>query len=202
MNTTIKEFWNERYGKDEYVYGEEPNLFFAEQLDSIPSGKILLPCDGEGRNGVYAATKGWQVSAFDLSDEGRAKAMLLAGKKGVTIDYQIEDALRVSYPENSFDAIALIFAHFPPEVRIPFHKKVIGWLKPGGYLIMEVYNPKQLKNETGGPKDISMLYSEENAREDFGSLQTILLKSTQVVLNEGAFHNGLGDVTRFVGRKK
>lgn len=81
----MNNIWNERYGKEEYVYGEEPNVFFAAQLTKLQNGVIILPCEGEGRNAVYAASQGWKVNAFDTSEAGKTKAIQLASNKGVTI---------------------------------------------------------------------------------------------------------------------
>lgn len=77
----MSQFWNERYSQAEYVYGETPNVFFAAQLDKLSAGTIILPCEGEGRNAVYAASQGWEVKAFDASEAGQKKALLLAEKK-------------------------------------------------------------------------------------------------------------------------
>jgi hypothetical protein len=77
----MKEFWNERYSNKLFVYGKEPNVFFREELEKMPVGKILLPAEGEGRNAVFAALQGWEVFAFDNSEEGMKKALLLASEK-------------------------------------------------------------------------------------------------------------------------
>ena len=61
----MKEFWNERYSQEAYAYGTEPNAFFKSRIDQLSPGKLLLPAEGEGRNAVYAATKGFEVSAYD-----------------------------------------------------------------------------------------------------------------------------------------
>ena len=113
----MNNFWNERYKADDYAYGIEPNKFLKNQLKNITPGNILFPAEGEGRNAVYAATIGWQVTAFDPSIEGKRKAELLAMKKGVSIDYRIEDYEFVEFPVESFDCIALIFAHMNPVKR-------------------------------------------------------------------------------------
>src|SRR5690625_7249446 len=68
-----EEFWNERYAQDEYIYGEEPNEYLRKKLSILSPGKILFPADGEGRNSVYAALKGWDSEAFDISIEGKIK---------------------------------------------------------------------------------------------------------------------------------
>jgi len=198
----MSSFWNERYSQKEYVYGEEPNVFFSEQLDRLNVGTIILPCDGEGRNGVYAASKGWVVNAFDTSEEGRNKALLLANKQNVNLNYIIEDASTVDYQENSADVVAFIYSHLPDPIRKQIHAKAIAWLKPGGRIILEVFNPLQLNNNSGGPKDISMLYTEEILLEDFAELEVELLMRVQTELKEGKYHEGKADVIRYVGVKK
>src|SRR5680860_901350 len=107
----MDDFWNERYGIEEYVYGTEPNQFYKEQLEKLSPGKILFPAEGEGRNAVFAAKQGWQVTAFDPSIEGKRKAEFLATKNDVTIDYQIDNYDSVDFEKESFDYIVLIFAH-------------------------------------------------------------------------------------------
>ena len=68
--------WNDRYSNPEYAYGTAPNEWFKEQLTHLPGkGRILLPAEGEGRNAVFAAKQGWEVSAFDPSEAGREKAL-------------------------------------------------------------------------------------------------------------------------------
>ena len=109
----MSQFWNDRYAQKEYVYGTNANIFFADELSKLNAGKILLPCEGEGRNAVFAAMHGWAVEAFDNSEEGRKKALQLGHQNNVTINYQIADAMTVEYPAESFDVVALIYAHYP-----------------------------------------------------------------------------------------
>ena len=194
-------FWNERYSQREFVYGEAPNEFFADELSKLMPGTIILPCDGEGRNAVYAATKGWKVQAFDLSDAGKLKADHLALKYGVEIDFQIMDADFANYPENSVDVVALIYTHLPPIVRVRLHQMIIKWLKPGGKLILETFCPEQLNNNSGGPKDINMLYTIEMLTEDFKKLSIESLDYEKIELNEGKFHQGPADVIRMKATK-
>ncbi len=191
-------FWNERYSESHYVYGEAPNVFFAEQLDKLPIGNLILPCEGEGRNAVYAATKGWQVQAFDSSDAGKVKALQLASKHQVAINYAIEDATKIEYAVNSVDVVAFVFAHFPPAIRQAIHHKAITWLKPGGKIIMEAFNPQQLQYSSGGPKNADMLYTTEMLQDDFKSMQIDCLHTTEVILNEGPFHQGKAAVIQMV----
>ncbi len=195
-------FWDSRYATSEYVYGTAPNEFVKEQLQNIPRGKILFPAEGEGRNSVFAAKIGFDVYAFDSSEVGRAKALELAKESNVKINYLFSDYEKVDYPENYFDVIAFVFAHMHPEYRTKWHRKLQGFLKPGGRLILEGFAKDQLKFNSGGPKDINMLFSEEELMQDFNQLENVTLQNAIISLNEGDFHNGLASVIRLTGIKK
>ena len=197
----MKSFWNERYAAAEFVYGTAPNEYFKAVLDKLPAGKLLLPCEGEGRNAVYAASQSWAVDAFDQSEAGKEKCYQLSTANGVTIHYQIADALNFDYGEEQYDVIALIYAHFPPAIRSAIHQKCVQSLKKGGIIIMEAFSPLQLNNSSGGPKDLSMLYTTEILLEDFSHTSIEYTEALQVNLNEGAFHSGIGDVVRLIAKK-
>ncbi|PRX50699.1 class I SAM-dependent methyltransferase [Salegentibacter salegens] len=113
----MKDFWNERYADKDYVYGQAPNEYFKEKIDEMRPGKILLPAEGEGRNAVYAALQQWEVSAFDISEKGKEKALNLANNQSVEIDYKVGDLPELDYKDEQFDVIALIFAHFSEEEK-------------------------------------------------------------------------------------
>jgi SAM-dependent methyltransferase len=196
-----KEFWNQRYGAHENVYGYEPNEFFKEQLDKQTPGSLLLPADGEGRNGVYAATKGWDVTAFDFSDVARDKALEFASKMNVQIEYTVADINNYQFPRQ-FDVIALIYIHLDPAARVRFHKRCLDALLPGGLLILEGFSKEQINNTTGGPKDLSMLHSLKDTLHDFAAAEILLSKRLTTQLNEGPFHSGRSDIIRLVIRKK
>jgi len=203
----MKEFWDERYGNPDYVYGEQPNEYLREKLPGFSMGKILFPADGEGRNGVYAAVLGWEVSAFDLSIEGQKKALALAEKNGVKIDYRVGEFQTLHYNEEQFDAIALIYAHFSTETKSAYHKILETYLATGGIIIFEAFSKRHVKYQlinknAGGPKDIDMLFSKEEIASDFAHCDVIELIETDVELEEGRYHKGKGSVIRFVGRKR
>ncbi len=194
-------FWDKRYSEQDYVYGEDPNLFFKEQIDKLQPGTLILPCEGEGRNAVYAASHGWNVYAFDSSTAGKAKAMELAKKRNTGFEYLVEDAATINYEDNIADVVAFIYAHFPTELRNALLQKAMNWLKPGGKIIIEVFSTQQLGNNSGGPKDEEMLYTEERILTNLGNLAIELLQSLNIELSEGAYHNGKADIIRFIGRK-
>lgn len=207
MNEPWTERWNERYSKEEFAYGKQPNNYLKEQLEKMDAGKILFPAEGEGRNAVFAAGLGWTVSAFDISTEGKKKAMLLAAANKVTIDYRVGELPALDYKNEEFDAIALIYAHFPAAVKSVYHKTLDNYLRKGGILIFEAFSKKHMdylaRNEKiGGPKDSGMLFSTDEIKSDFANYEIIELTEKEIELNEGLFHNGTGSVIRFVGRKK
>lgn len=198
--------WNERYSKEEFAYGEEPNKYLKEQLIQLPIGSILFPAEGEGRNAVFAAKLGWNVSAFDISNEGKNKAIKLAEKKNVTIDYKVGELEKMNFEFEQFDAIALIYAHFPANIKSLYHKKFDSYLKKNGTIIFESFSKKHIDYVTanenvGGPKDIESLFSIEEIQSDFPNYTFIELVEQEIELNEGLYHNGIGSVIRFVGRK-
>ncbi|MCR4033495.1 MULTISPECIES: class I SAM-dependent methyltransferase [Flavobacterium] len=198
--------WDDRYKTEEFAYGEEPNNYLKEQIQKLETGSILFPAEGEGRNAIFAAKLGWEVSAFD-SEEGRNKAILLAKNNNVSIDYQVGELGTLDFQEEQFDAIALIYAHFPAVIKSEIHKQLNQLLRKGGILIFEAFSKKHLeyvtKNEkVGGPKDIESLFSTEEIKADFHNYEIIELEEKEIELSEGLFHNGTGSVIRFVGRKK
>lgn len=196
----MKAFWNENYGNEEYIYGTEPNIFFKEQLNKLKPGKILLPSEGEGRNAVYAASKGWSVTAFDISEIGHKKALQLAKEKKVAITYEVTGVLDFN-SKQQFDVLGLSYAHFPIEIRKQAHQHLLQLLKPGGIVIFEAFAKAQLGNPSGGPKNVEMLFSIDEIKEEFKELKFEILKEETIELSEGNRHKGKAEVIRFVGIK-
>ncbi|RYC53314.1 class I SAM-dependent methyltransferase [Flagellimonas olearia] len=199
--------WDERYSNTAYAFGEKPNEYLREQLQKLQPGNILFAAEGEGRNAVYAAKLGWTVSAFDISTEGRKKALQLAEKNQVSLDYKVGQLPNLEYTKGQFDAIALIYAHFPASIKSAYHKLLNNYLRKGGTVIFEAFGKKHLpyreKNpKVGGPRDLESLFSIEELLEDFTDYEITELVEKEVELNEGLYHSGTGSVVRFVGTKK
>lgn len=199
-------FWDERYAQEEYVYGTKPNVFLKEVLPTFSAGKILFPAEGEGRNAVFAASLGWDVKAFDNSNEGQRKALDLARENQVEIDYQLKSVEEVDFSLDSFDAIALIYAHFPESKRREYHRKLVSYLKVGGVMIIEAFGKKhsdfQIENPSvGGPKDSAMLYDIDELKGDFPEFRFMAAYPSQVELSEGDYHVGTAHVVRIIAIK-
>ncbi|MCW3467026.1 class I SAM-dependent methyltransferase [Chitinophaga nivalis] len=202
----MEQKWNERYKDQEFVYGKAPNLFFETWLPEFKPGRILMPADGEGRNGVFAARLGWQVTSADLSVEGKSKALQLAAEQQVTLNYLVGDMAQLHFEPASFDAIGLIYAHFSADKKSILHRQLNTWLKPGGIIIFEAFSKKHLpfrkeNPRVGGPEDIDMLFSLTEIVADFDNYEILVLEEAEILLEEGKYHIGKGSVIRFVGRK-
>mgnify|MGYP003949451345 CR=1 FL=1 len=209
MNTKIEWLnrWDERYRRNDYAYGRQPNNYLKRHMEKLTVGNILFPAEGEGRNAVYAATLGWEVFAFDISTEGRKKAFQLAEESKVTIDYQVGELQTLDYVQGQFDAIALIYAHFPADIKSSQHKTLDKYLRKGGVIIFEAFSKKHLEylskdEKVGGPTDLASLFSIEEIKSDFPNYDFEELLETEIELSEGLYHNGKGSVIQFIGRKR
>lgn len=197
----MKAHWESRYGQEEFSYGTEPNIFLRESLASLPAGKILLPGEGEGRNAVYAASQGWEVDAFDFSEKGREKALGLADKHSVQLNYSIGDYASYEPQSNHYDAIGLIYTHTLPDTRPLLHLKMANALKVGGKVVLQAFSKSQLGKSTGGPKQLDMLFSIEELSKDFAGLTIELLEQSEVELSEGIYHRGTASVINMIAKK-
>lgn len=204
----MKDMWDQRYAREDYAYGKAPNEFFRSCLNGYPiTGHILMPAEGEGRNAVYAAKRGLQVTAFDISEEGRKKALRLAEAEGVSLRYEVGDFLGMDFEDNGFDAIGLIFAHFTPDIAPGYHAKLIRLLKPGGWIVLEVFATSNLplreqNPRIGGPARLDMLFDLPRIRREFPDIAPLLLEEVEEGLSEGEFHQGVARLVRLVGRKR
>jgi len=197
----MKNFWDERYSTNNYVYGIQPNLFFKEQITKLPLGKLLLVGEGEGRNAIYAAMLGWQVHALDSSTVAKQKALKLAEDNNVAIHYETADVLNYNFGANSYDAIGIIFFHINEQESSSFFKRLYDALKPNGKIILELFSKNQLGKKSGGPQDLNVLCSIEQIHKSFPLLKPEILIEENIYLSEGEFHQGEASVIRFVGVK-
>ena len=195
--------WDARYAGTDYVFGREPNDYLRKQAHWLPAGgSVLCVADGEGRNSVWLAGQGFQVQAFDPSSAGVAKARQLATAKGVSVDFHIVDGDQWPWAEQSHDAVVAIFIQFAdPALRQRLFLRMAQALKPGGILILQGYTPKQLDYRTGGPSELSHLYTAPMIRDAFAGLEILELVEYEADLNEGARHAGRSALLGMVARR-
>ncbi|MEK9652297.1 MAG: class I SAM-dependent methyltransferase [Betaproteobacteria bacterium] len=194
--------WDERYQTPEYIFGDQPCQWLIMNQHRLPqSGEALALGDGEGRNGVFLAKLGLQVTSVDLSEVGLNKARDLAKERGVAIQTVQADLEDYEIDPESQDLIVSIYCHLPDAIRKLVHKRAEVALKPGGLFILEAFHHAQLKYQSGGPKTIDLLYDLDALRDDFQKLQILEAFDGLCYLDEGARHSGLGHIVRLVLQK-
>jgi SAM-dependent methyltransferase len=204
MNTDeARARWNERFGAPGYLFGTAPNAFLAGQAARIKPGMdVLAVADGEGRNGVWLARQGARVTAVDFSPVALAKARALAAEAGVALDTIEADLAAWTWPKGAYDAVVAIFIQFAdPALRRRLFASMIGALKPGGFLMLQGYRPKQLEYKTGGPPHAENLYTADLLRRELAGLEILHLAEHDSVIAEGTGHKGMSALIDFVGRK-
>ncbi len=193
--------WDERYSTEQYVYGKEPNLFLQQNVSAIPKGEVLCIADGEGRNGVWLASQGFNVTSIDFSQKAIDKTYQLAKEQNVSIKAIVGDLLSYDFGKNKYDGIVSIFSHFTTEETKMLHYKYYDALKPNGIFLMEAFAEEQLPLNTGGPKNIELLYDIEDIRSSFPNKKFEMLKKDIVYLYEGELHDGKAVVVRAIIKK-
>ena len=116
--------WDERYSTNEFVYGKEPNLFLKQNVDVIPKGKVLCVADGEGRNGVFLAQLGYDVTSIDFSQQAIEKTKILAKENNVSVNTICANLLDFDFGKNKYDGIISIYSHFNIDDTNSLHNKI------------------------------------------------------------------------------
>lgn len=194
--------WDERYAKDDYHFGTEPNGFLAEVSGRLTPGRALCIADGEGRNSVYLAEQGHAVSAMDASVVGMRKANRLAAERGVKIETEVADLTDYDFGVEQWDLIVSIFCHLPAELRRDVHRRAAAGLRPGGAFLLEAYTPDQLDYGTGGPPVRELLMTLDVLREDFAGLEMKIGRELVRDVVEGRGHRGKAAVVQVLARKR
>ena len=195
-----KEFWNNKFSKADYFYGINPNEFLASNIGLLNNHKKLLCLgEGEGRNAIFFAKNGFEVSAIDASDLGLGKLQNRAKEENLDIKTICID-LNFWKAEEKYDVIMSSYLHLLKNEREELFKKIEETLNINGYFIAEFFSTKQLSYNSGGPKDLDLLYSVENFSNHFNLCKKNITEEI-VVLDEGIGHQGEACVIRVVIQK-
>ena len=194
--------WNKRFSIEDYLFGADPAQALVKlEHYLIPQGDTLVIADGEGRNSVYLASRGFRVTASDSSTVANIKAKALAASQNVEVNYQVEDFFDIDWSAQQYDNIVGIFFQFIPPDKI---KQVLTALrtaiKKGGTLLIHGYTPQQIELATGGPKDVSLMYNKELFEDVFESVEILVNKEYQIKLSEGSGHKGQSALIDFVAK--
>jgi SAM-dependent methyltransferase len=194
--------WNSRYDRPDFLFGSEPNAFLASHQTLFVKGKkALAVADGEGRNSVWLARQGLLVDAFDISSVGVAKAKEYARTAHVGVNFHVCDCDSWDWQPAAYDYVVAIFVQFAgPQMRQRLFANMVSTLKPGGYLVLQGYTPKQLEYKTGGPPEVSHLYTEGLLKSSFKGVEFVELRSYEAEIEEGAQHRGRSALIGMVAR--
>jgi SAM-dependent methyltransferase len=198
---STRDFWNEKYANTDYAYGTEPNEFLVSAVAKLKRGETLSLAEGEGRNAVWLAQQGFTVSSIEQSEKGVAKTLRLALQRGVIVMAERGELETFNIQPNSWDLMVSIYAHTPQELRRKLHRQVVAGLKPGGVFILEAYTPAQIPNNTGGPKDASLMPTAELLRSELHELVFDHLEEIERDVVEGSLHTGTAHVVQLVAHR-
>jgi len=193
--------WDERYDNPEYVYGTEPNEFLAGAASRIPPGRVLSLADGEGRNGVFLATLGYEVTSVDSSAVGLEKARRLAATRNVPLTTVVADLADYVIAPDAWEGIVSIFCHLPPALRRRVHGQVVRGLAPGGIFVLESYSVRQLLHGTGGPSSEELLVTLDALRAELAGLDLLHAVELERDVHEGTLHHGRSAVVQVIARR-
>ena len=194
--------WNQRYSSKTYAYGTKANDFLVSMYDRLPTGKILCLAEGEGRNAVWLAEQGNDVTAVDTSDIGLQKARKLAKARDVEITTVHADLADYDIGTQQWDAIISIFCHLPPDSRQDVHRRCVKSLRDNGMILLEAYTPLQLEYKTGGPPVAEMMMDMRSLSSELIGLEFLRLQECVREIHKGEYHNGTGAVVQALAKKQ
>ena len=195
-----QEFWNGKFSKADFFYGTNPNEFLASNLGLLKEHKKMLCLgEGEGRNAIFFAKEGFNVTAIDASDLGLEKLENMAIEENLDIKKVCMD-LNLWEANEKYDVIIASYLHMYKNEREELFKKIEDSLNSSGYFIGEFFSTKQLSYSSGGPKDLDLLYTTEDFTNYFEKCDKKVTEEI-VVLNEGIGHQGEACVIRVVIKK-
>jgi len=196
--------WDRRFSEaDGLLFGAEPNAWLAEHHGLLPAGgRVLCVADGESRNGVFLASAGFQVTAFDISSVAVDKARALAAERGVQLELFVADIESWHFEPDAFDAVVAIFIQFAgPDLRARLFEGFQRTIRPGGVLLIEGYGERQLRYRTGGPGVPENLYRMRPLLDAFPGWEILASRDADIVLSEGNAHSGISHSVAAVLRK-
>jgi SAM-dependent methyltransferase len=162
--------WDARYAASELVWSRGPNTFVEAECAALPPGRAVDLACGEGRNAIWLAERGWQVTAVDFSqvalDKGRRLAGDLAGDGDV--DWVCADATQ--WRGADLDLAVVAYLQVPAGDRRTAVRNAVASLRPGGTLVWVGHDSTNLAEGTGGPQDPAVLMTAEDLLDDLDGI--------------------------------
>ena len=163
-----REEWNRRYAGKELLWTARPNRFLVAEAVDLPPGRALDLACGEGRNAVWLAEQGWQVTGVDFSDVALAKAGELAAARGVDAQWVRADLLAYRPARRAYDLVLLFYLQLPAAQRREVVRAAAEAVAAGGTLFLVAHDSSNLEQGHGGPKEAAVLYTAADVVADLG----------------------------------
>ena len=182
-----REDWNARYAQKELVWTAEPNRLLAAEAAGLEPGRALDVACGEGRNAVWLAERGWQVTAVDFSDVALGKGARLAESRGVEVDWVVADVVEYEPQREAFDLVLVLYLQLPHDELLRALRHAGDAVGPGGTLFVLGHDTTNLVDGYGGPKDVSVLFTPEDVTAALDGLVVARAERVRrsVVLEDG-----------------
>jgi SAM-dependent methyltransferase len=152
------EDWDERYA-DRQQWSSEPNALVASLLAGLPPGEAVDLAAGEGRHALWLAGMGWRVTAVDFSAVGLGRGSAQPGAEPVT--WVTADVTTWTAPPASVDLVVVAYLHLPQAETVAVLTRAVGWLRPGGRLLVLGHDVENIASGVGGPQEPAILHSVE-----------------------------------------
>ena len=170
METTERAAWDQRYSGPDLVWGAGPNRFLTEEVTALPAGRAVDLGTGEGRNAIWLAERGWQVTAVDFSAAGLARAARLARERGVSVDWVRADLLDYQPAPGAYDLVLVAYIHLPAAGLARVFRAAAAAVAPGGTLLVIGHDRDNITRGHGGPQDPGRLYTPAAVTAELGGL--------------------------------
>ncbi len=165
--------WDQRYTGSDLVWTAEPNRFVVAELQDLAPARALDVAAGEGRNSVWLASRGWQVTAVDFSAVGLDKGRRLAEQVGVAVDWVCADVRDYEPEPASFQLVLIAYLQLrEPELHGVLRRAVTA-LAPGGVLLLVGHDVTNLTEGTGRPQEPAALHTPESITRALGDLSVV-----------------------------
>ena len=182
--------WNQRYTEREWVWSLSPTRSLVEAVAELPTGKALDAGAGEGRNSIWLASRGWQVTAVDFSSVGVNKGRAIAEHQQVHIDWRCEDIANFLPEPGSLDLIIWVYMHIPNQRRQEIWQELLPGLAAGGHFIYIGHDPGNIGRQAGGPQDADVLASTESVVSDLRGHQIVCAEVLERPFEQDPGHGG------------
>jgi 2-polyprenyl-3-methyl-5-hydroxy-6-metoxy-1,4-benzoquinol methylase len=158
--------WDERYRASELLWTAEPNRFLVEHAGDLPVGRALDIAAGEGRNAVWLAREGWEVTAVDFSPVGLAKGRQLAEAHAVAVEWVQADVTTWEPEPAAYDLVIVLYLQLPAAQRTTVYQRAAAAVAPGGRLLVVGHDRSNLEHGVGGPQHPAVLFTDDDVVAD------------------------------------